>query len=87
LALSKEVIDALNSANGLTQKVNVGKAIDEAIENRGGSTTNAQNVTNVIDAPKIAHHDKLEGNVTIATLKSAYNSLMDDLIKAGLMEE
>ena len=83
MALSKEVIEALNSSNGMTQRLNVG----EAIEGCGGSTTNVQNVTNVIDAPKIAHHDKLDGNVTIATLKSAYNSLVDDLIKAGLMEE
>jgi len=87
LALSKEVIEALNSSNGMTQRLNVGEAIDKAIEGCGGSTTNVQNVTNVIDAPKIAHHDKLDGNVTIATLKSAYNSLVDDLIKAGLMEE
>lgn len=86
MALSKEVIEALNSSNGLTQRLNVGEAIDKAIEKCGGSTTNVQNVTNVIDAPKIAHHDKLDGNVTIATLKSAYNSLVDDLIKAGLME-
>mgnify|MGYP006902870624 CR=1 FL=1 len=87
MALSKEVIEALNSSNGMTQRLNVGEAIDKAIEGCGGSTTNVQNVTNVIDAPKIAHHDKLDGNVTIATLKSAYNSLVDDLIKAGLMEE
>lgn len=86
MALSKEVIEALNSSNGMTQRLNVGEAIDKAIEGCGGSTTNVQNVTNVIDAPKIAHHDKLDGNVTIATLKSAYNSLVDDLIKAGLME-
>ena len=86
MALSKEVIEALNSSNGMAQRLNVGEAIDKAIEGCGGSTTNVQNVTNVIDAPKIAHHDKLDGNVTIATLKSAYNSLVDDLIKAGLME-
>ena len=87
MALSKEVIKALNSSNGLTQSLNVGEAIDKAIEECGGATTNVQNITNVIDAPKIAHHDKLDGNVTIATLKSAYKSLVDDLIKAGLMEE
>ena len=87
MALSKEVIKALNSSNGLTQSLNVGQAISDAIDECGGSTTNVQNVTNVIDAPKIAHHDKLDGNVTIATLKSAYNAQVDDLIKAGLMEE
>ena len=86
MALSKEVIEALNSSNGMTQRLKVGEAIDRAIEECGGSTTNVQNITNVIDAPKIAHHDKLDGNVTIATIKSAYNSLVDDLIKAGLME-
>ena len=86
MALSKEVIEALNSSNGMTQRLNVGEAINKAIDECGGATTNVQNITNVIDAPKIAHHDKLDGNVTIATLKSAYNSLVDDLMKAGLME-
>lgn len=88
MALSKEVIKALNSSNGLTQALNVGQAISDAIDaNAGGSATAVQEITKVIEAPKMEHHDKLEGNVTIATLKSAYNSLIDGLIKAGLMEE
>lgn len=85
MALSKEVINALNSSNGLTQRLNVGEAIDKAIEECGGNA-NVQNITNVIDVPKIPHHDKLEGNVTVASLKSAYNALIDDLVKFGLME-
>ena len=79
MALSKEVIDAINSFNGLSQRLGVGQVISDAIDN------NTHN--NVVETPKIAHHDKLEGAVTVAALKSAYNSLIDDLIKAGLMEE
>lgn len=87
MALSKEVIKALNSSNGLTQALNVGQIISDAIDSNVGGSTTVQEITKVIEAPKMEHHDKLEGNVTIATLKSAYNSLIDSLIKAGLMEE
>mgnify|MGYP006922303344 CR=1 FL=1 len=85
MALSKEVIDAINSFNGLSQRLGVGQVISDAIDNN--THNNVQNITNVVETPKIAHHDKLEGAVTVAALKSAYNSLIDDLIKAGLMEE
>lgn len=87
MALSKEVIKALNSSNGLTQALNVGQVISDAIDSNAGGSTTVQEITKVIEAPKMEHHDKLEGNVTIATLKTAYNSLIDSLIKAGLMEE
>lgn len=87
MALSKEVIKALNSSNGLAQSLNVGQQISDAIDANAGGSTNVQEITKVIEAPKVKHHDKLEGNVTIVTLKNAYNSLIDDLIKAGLMEE
>ena len=42
MALSKEVIKALNSSNGLTQSLNVGQAISDAIDECGGSTTNVR---------------------------------------------
>lgn len=85
MALSKDVINAINTVNGMTQRMNVGQAISDAIDNCD-ETTNVQNITNVLDISKIAHHDKLDGNVTVAVLKSAFNSLIDDLIASGLME-
>lgn len=79
MALSKDVINAINTVNGMTQRMNVGQAISDAIDN-------CDETTNVLDISKIAHHDKLDGNVTVAVLKSAFNSLIDDLIASGLME-
>lgn len=81
MALSKEAIDVLNGLNGMTQTIGLGNQIAEAI----GNGTSEQKSEYQPHA-KIPHREKLSGSVTIASLKAEYNSLLDLLVEAGIME-
>lgn len=81
MALSKEAIDVLNGLNGVAQTIGLGNQIAEAI----GDGTSEQKSEYQPHA-KIPHREKLSGSVTIASLKAEYNSLLDLLVEAGIME-
>lgn len=81
MALSKEAIDILNNLNGVAQTIGLGNQIADAI---GNGT--AEQKSEYQPHAKIPHREKLSGSVTIASLKAEYNSLLDVLIEAGIME-
>lgn len=81
MALSKEAIDILNNLNGVAQTIGLGDQIANAI----GDGTSEQK-SEYRPHAKIPHREKLSGSVTIASLKAEYNSLLDLLVEAGIME-
>lgn len=81
MALSKEAIDVLNGLNGVAQTIGLGNQIAEAIGN-GTSEQKSEYQSHA----KIPYREKLSGSVTIASLKAEYNSLLDLLVEAGIME-
>ena len=81
MALSKEAIDILNNLNGVTQTIGLGDQIADAI----GDGISEQKSEYQPHA-KIPHREKLSGSVTVASLKAEYNSLLDMLVEAGIME-
>ena len=83
--LSKEIIDTLNSVNGVAQRINLGEQLSDAFYSVSTQKSTSSDVPEEKHI-KIKNHKKLEGSVNIQTIKSEYNLLIDDPINAGLME-
>jgi len=69
-----EVIDAINNINPVTQRLRLGDIVSQFISAKNGG------------AKKLPYRAEIGGTVNVSVLKTAYNSLIRELIECGYME-